>query len=88
MQTQNIVKDTLALQRLADRIANQPKQIDNASLYAGSPMYFYCKLCGHLADKLPESYISPPKKYCTDCKQLKDANHEVTDATLVELAKA
>ena len=61
-----------ATQALKDRRANQPKRIDNASLYAGSPMYFYCVSCGHLADTKPEDYRTPPKKLCTECQTLKD----------------
>lgn len=62
----------VALKALAHRRAHKPKQIDNASLYAGSPMYFYCKSCGHLADTKPESYTTPPKKLCGECQALKD----------------
>lgn len=62
-----------ALEALKERRANPPKKIDNASLHAGSPMYFYCKSCGHLADTLPESYfLSTPKKFCDECSALKD----------------
>lgn len=61
-----------ALEALAKRRENQPKRISNSSLYAGSPMYFYCKSCGHLADEKPESYIFPPKSLCDECQALKD----------------
>jgi uncharacterized OB-fold protein len=61
-----------ALKALAERRANKPEQIDNAALPAYSPMYFYCKACGHLSDVLPESYINPPKKLCEECRALKD----------------
>ena len=62
-----------ALKALQKRRANPPKQIDNLSLYAGSPMYFYCKSCGHLADTLQENYfLSTPKKLCDECYALKD----------------
>jgi hypothetical protein len=57
---------------LAKRRKNPPKQIDNGSLYAGSPMYFYCKSCGYESDCLPESYLGIPKKLCSDCQDLKD----------------
>jgi CRISPR/Cas system-associated protein Cas10 (large subunit of type III CRISPR-Cas system) len=52
------------------RKANPPKQIDNSSLYAGSPMYFYCKYCGHESDILPESYTERPNHICSSCKPL------------------
>ena len=64
----------VALKALAKRHKEnaKKKKIDNGSLYAGSPMYFYCKSCDGLADTLPESYISPPKKLCDKCQALKD----------------
>jgi CRISPR/Cas system-associated protein Cas10 (large subunit of type III CRISPR-Cas system) len=61
-----------ALKALAERKKHPPKQIDNASLYAGSPMYFYCKVCGHEADVKPESYTDRPKQLCGACQKLKD----------------
>ena len=63
-----------AMQALYARREKSAKEeeIDNSSLYAGSSMYFYCKSCGSLADVLPESYISPPKKLCDECQALKD----------------
>lgn len=61
-----------ALEALAERRKHQPKQIDNGSLYAGSPMYYYCKSCGHQADVLPECHIFPPRKLCSECQALKD----------------
>lgn len=58
-----------ALQGLEKRRfgALQTKQINNADLYAGSPMYFYCKLCNGLAATLPESYTERPPRYCREC---------------------
>jgi hypothetical protein len=61
-----------ALRALAKRRKDKPKQIDNASLYAESPMYFYCISCGHTADVLPEGYLTTPKKLCAECRALKD----------------
>jgi hypothetical protein len=49
---------------------SKKKQIDNASLYAGSPMYFYCKFCGEPTDTLPESYTCTPKTVCDPCEIL------------------
>jgi len=46
--------------------------IDNGSLYAGSPMYFYCRKCRTQTDVLPESYITRPKTICDPCKILED----------------
>jgi hypothetical protein len=61
-----------ALAEFKKRKALKTKQIDNAMLYAGSPMYFYCKYCGVLSDELPESYTIPPKRCCKECKALVD----------------
>jgi hypothetical protein len=63
----------VALKKLAERRANKPSKVNNAGLYAGSPMYFYCVSCGHASDVLPESYTSPPKKLCEKCQFLKDS---------------
>lgn len=61
-----------AFAALAQRKANRPKQIDNGSLRAGSPMYFYCNTCGALSDVLPENFISRPSHICTPCKYMKE----------------
>jgi hypothetical protein len=61
-----------ALAQFRERKNNPPKQINNASLYAGSPMYFYCRLCGHESDVLPESYTCRPKSLCGKCQTAKD----------------
>lgn len=61
-----------ALEALKKRRENQPEKINNALLPAGSPMYYYCKACGHLAEELPESHLSAPKKLCNECQALKD----------------
>ena len=55
--------------------ANKEGKIDNSTLYAGSPMYYYCGVCGLQSDKLPEEWdprVTTPKKICDDCKPLKD----------------
>ena len=53
-----------------ERLKNQPEQKNNNLLPAGSPMYFYCKYCGHLSDTLPENYVTPPTKVCKDCREM------------------
>ncbi len=56
--------------------AKKEKQIDNGALHAGSPMYYYCKSCGLLADTMPELWdtrLTQPKKLCDECQALKDA---------------
>ncbi len=64
----------VALKALADRrTENATKEkINNASLRAGSPMYFYCQSCGALADTKPEYYITSPKEICDECQALKN----------------
>jgi hypothetical protein len=61
-----------ALAAYRNRKNNQPKHIDNASLYAGSPMYYYCRMCGHESDVLPESHFGAPRRLCTACQHCKD----------------
>lgn len=50
--------------------ANLSKQVSNSSLYAGAPMYFYCRYCGIQTDVLPESYTSVPRTICAPCIEL------------------
>jgi RNA polymerase-binding transcription factor DksA len=61
-----------SLAALERRKQHKPKQIDNASLHAGSPMYFYCRECGWPSDTLPESFIGTPKKLCAECQKLEE----------------
>jgi hypothetical protein len=54
------------------------KQINNASLCAGSDMYYYCRACGILVATRPESWFGrSPARYCNACKILSD--HGVLD---------
>ena len=63
-----------ALNALADRRKENEgkKKIDNSDLPTGSPMYYYCKACGSLADKLSELHTSTPKKLCDECQALQN----------------
>jgi hypothetical protein len=61
-----------AVKALRERRKHPPNQIDNSSLYAGSDMYYYCISCGALADQLPETHMSRPKKLCNECQEMKD----------------
>lgn len=61
-----------ALAALRKRRKNKPEQKNNALLYAGSPMYYYCESCGHLSDMLPENHVGEPKRLCDECQALKD----------------
>jgi len=59
---------------------NQDKgQVDNSTLYAGSPMYYYCRHCSELTEVLPESHRSAPKTICEPCKVL-EAHGLIKDA--------
>lgn len=49
---------------------NAGKQIDNSALHAGSPMYYYCRFCGVLTERLPESHRSRPITICDPCDVL------------------
>jgi hypothetical protein len=63
----------VALAALAERRANRPEPIDDASLPAGSPMHYYCLSCGHLADVKPEGWFRTlPRKLCDECQALAD----------------
>lgn len=63
-----------ALAKLAERKANAPVPIDNASLPAGAPMYYYCRGCGALTAIKPETWVdNPPPKYCAECRPLVEA---------------
>lgn len=46
------------------------KQIDNSKLYAGSPMYYYCKYCGAQTMVVPESYWGVISRICEPCDLL------------------
>ena len=66
-----------ALAALAKRrFLNQPKVIDNASLPAGSPMYYYCHVCDALVAVRAEDWYldrDVPPKLCSECVELKEA---------------
>jgi hypothetical protein len=42
------------------------KRVNNAALYAGEPMYYYCRACG--AEMIePETHPYPAPRFCADC---------------------
>lgn len=49
------------------RYAISIEKVDNAGLHAGSPMYFYCQHCGIPTEVLPEDYLFPPQRECSQC---------------------
>ncbi len=62
----------LAMQQYRKRKAdNQGKEINNSSLPAGSPMYYYCKYCGAHTETLPECHMRAPKVVCDPCAPLR-----------------
>jgi hypothetical protein len=66
---------------------NEGKQIDNSSLYAGSAMYYYCKVCGAHTDTLAESdFFTKPKRTCDPCKEMLDYGYSVAQGRFLELA--
>lgn len=51
---------------------SKKKRVNNASLRAGSPMYYYCKYCG-AEDIKPECFnprTDPIKDPCDACREL------------------
>ncbi len=47
------------------RNLNKPR-IDNAQLYAGEPMYYYCAACNDLM-MMPEDHNCVAPNYCNAC---------------------
>jgi hypothetical protein len=50
---------------------SKDQRVDNSSLPAGAPMYYFCRACGQFITALPEAHFSPAPKYCDDCEDLK-----------------
>ena len=55
------------------------KRVNNGDLYAGSPMYYYCRDCGEEM-KLPEGHWEAAPTYCGGCKRLLKASIELEAA--------
>jgi len=62
----------VALAKLAKRQGTNKNivQKNNSLLYAGSPMYYYCKSCNHQMI-LPETHTCAAPTLCDECKELK-----------------
>jgi hypothetical protein len=61
----------LAISTFVERkTKNAGKQIDNSTLYAGSPMYYYCRHCECHTQTLSESHSGRPITVCTPCEAL------------------
>lgn len=51
---------------------NKRERVNNSSLWAGAPMYYYCRYCGAV-DIKPENFdpcCNPVKDPCEKCKEL------------------
>lgn len=57
----------LAFEQFVQRKKEAPEKINNASLVAGEPMFFYCNHCGVLTEKLHEEFLFPPFVECSQC---------------------
>lgn len=77
-----------ALEQFARRkkYSFQIEKIDNSGLHAGAAMYFYCAHCGIPTEVLPEDYLFPPHKSCSQCKGL-DSEGWLDEAKKVSLEK-
>jgi len=71
-----------ALAQFKQRIisARRAKRVNNADLPAESPMFFYCLACDILIEELPENYLFPPYKFCSQCQGMKQEGWFDTDA--------
>ena len=79
-------EQTRALVALAARREKAKKegQIDNATLYAGSAMHYYCNHCGLESDVLPESHSERPKHVCDACQTLIDHGYDFSKKEFVK----
>lgn len=64
----------LAMEQYHKRVEeNKGQQVDNSSLPAGAPMYYYCGKCRKHVATLPEGWFgSPPPRHCDPCQVLVD----------------
>jgi hypothetical protein len=68
-----LTDDALAALAKRKALSQAATRIDNASLPAGAPMYFYCQECGDLAAVLPEGFTQRPPRFCSPCQRLAEA---------------
>lgn len=63
-----------ALEGLAQRrkAAKTQTHINNSSLYAGEPMYYYCKGCGLQNIVMPEGWFTGKPDFCDECQAVYD----------------
>ena len=65
---------TVALEAHSKRVEDNKdrEHVDNSSLPAGAPMFFYCRKCRVHTETLPELFTCRPKTICVPCKVLED----------------
>ena len=68
-----LIDDALAALAKRKALSQAATRIDNASLPAGAPMYFYCQECGDLAAVLSEGFTQRPPRFCAPCQRLVEA---------------
>ncbi len=70
----------VAIRQYVKRKAHNSQKvlIDNAALYAGSAMHYYCDFCRDDTATLPESHTCAAPTVCDPCKALRD--HGLIDA--------
>jgi len=57
-------------EELDRRQATAPTRLDNSKLYAGMPMVYYCRECGHIAAVLHEEHREAPPRRCCFCEMM------------------
>jgi hypothetical protein len=74
MKTDTEYAKEFALTQYVRRVvaARKTEHVKNESLLAGSPMFFYCRHCGILIERLPEDYLFTPYQICSQCKGLEE----------------
>lgn len=66
------MQKALVIDQLKLRVAKHAddKHICNDVLPAGSPMYYYCKICRAPSGTLPESHTEAAPRHCADCARM------------------
>jgi len=74
------------LEQLHKRIAQntQEPKINNATLPAGSPMHYYCRICQAPTITLPEDHAGTPPKYCYPCQDLVDQGYSPSEQKFIQ----
>jgi endogenous inhibitor of DNA gyrase (YacG/DUF329 family) len=69
MKTDTEIMKEMALQQFRERVLSvrEIPKIDNSSLMAGEPMYFYCSCCGIQTEVLREDFLFRPFSKCSQC---------------------